>query len=212
MYINPYWSANTGASVCWSPLENVAYEFVLTFPYSAPHVLIILLKRCARWEVSSRTIVLWGASSKIFFKQYIAFLCNSLLAFSSFVSLFWLFVVVFLQEAKVVRLSSYFPYAEKAELNENDDVDADERNVSTFLTRKKSLEDATGSRDKILHTSELWWAGEYRAYKITERNIQNIQRKWHSYIFINMYILRNITRTHTHTHTLRGIYTWFIRI
>ena len=27
MYVSFYWSANTGVSVCRSPLENVTYEF-----------------------------------------------------------------------------------------------------------------------------------------------------------------------------------------
>lgn len=61
------------------------------------------------------------------------------------------------EESKPVRLSSYFPRANdslKLDMNDNDEVE--QRKVTSFLTKKKpSLEEATGSRDKILHTSEL---------------------------------------------------------
>ena len=45
-YVSFWWSASTGISNCWSPLENVAYEFVLT--------LLVLLGCFLRWEVSGR--------------------------------------------------------------------------------------------------------------------------------------------------------------
>ena len=52
MNISFCWSANTGVSICMSPLENVANEFVLTSP--AVPILHALFGWFLRLEVSGR--------------------------------------------------------------------------------------------------------------------------------------------------------------
>ena len=76
MNINLCRSANTGMSMCRSPLENVAYDFVLIL------VSFVLLGWLSRWEVSGRRhIVLLGVASLICSKQCAASLCNPHLFF-----------------------------------------------------------------------------------------------------------------------------------
>ena len=58
------------------------------FSSSAPNVLFVVLKWILRWEVSGHTAaVLWEVASRIYSKQYVAFLRSFCLAFSPSVSL-----------------------------------------------------------------------------------------------------------------------------
>ena len=71
MYVNSCGSANTGSSICRSPQENVANEFVLSSP--AGLRCVIRLRGFVRWEVSGCTaavlwsvqIVLWSVASRM---------------------------------------------------------------------------------------------------------------------------------------------------
>ena len=79
MNVSLCWLANIGVSLCRNMLENIAYEFVLTFPA----VLNVLFGWIMRWEVSScKAVILLRAILRICSKQHAAFLCSFYLAFS----------------------------------------------------------------------------------------------------------------------------------
>ena len=87
-----------GASMCWSPWENVAIAFV----FASPAVLCIsclsyLNGLCDGRQVAVHLLILWGVASKIFSRQGTAFLCSFHLAFFScvlLVSMWYIPIVV----------------------------------------------------------------------------------------------------------------------
>ena len=85
MYVSSCRLATTGVSICSSPFENVAYEFVPYISCCALRLLRLTLM-FVKWDVDGRT-VLWGTASRICSKQCVAFLCSSYVAFCSSVSL-----------------------------------------------------------------------------------------------------------------------------
>ena len=54
------WSTNIGVSRCWSPLENITYELVLTFLQHWLPCFVCLTRIVFRWKVSGCTAIVFG--------------------------------------------------------------------------------------------------------------------------------------------------------